>query len=110
MRSNALYVIMAFLGSILLLGCNQNVTKIGGQTPTTQKPSTDTAYADGAPRITIKELQEKIKNRDVFVVDVRNQASYDAGHIPGSKLIPSGEILNHLNELPKDKLIVTYCS
>jgi len=35
---------------------------------------------------------------------------YDLGHIPGAKLIPAGEILNHLNELPKDKLIVTYCS
>ena len=56
------------------------------------------------------DLREKIKKDEVFILDVRNQASFDAGHIPGSKLIPSGEILNHLDELPKDKLIVTYCS
>ena len=32
------------------------------------------------------------------------------GHIPGSRLIPAGEISNHVNELPRDKTIVTYCS
>ena len=51
-----------------------------------------------------------MKEGKVFVVDVRSQDAYDAGHIPGRELIPSGEILNHLKELPSDKLIVTYCS
>ena len=51
-----------------------------------------------------------MKKGEVFIVDVRNEASYNAGHIPGAKLIPSGEILNHINELPKNKLIVTYCA
>jgi rhodanese-related sulfurtransferase len=32
------------------------------------------------------------------------------GHIPGAHLIPAGDILNHLNELPRNKTIVTYCS
>jgi len=35
---------------------------------------------------------------------------YDTGHIPGSKLIPSPEITNRVGELPRDKMIVTYCS
>jgi len=51
-----------------------------------------------------------MKNNEAVVIDVRNQAAYDLGHIPGSKLIPSGEILNHISELPRDKMIVTYCS
>ena len=71
---------------------------------------TATPYPDGARRVTIDELEAMMKDGHAFVVDVRNQESFDAGHIPGSKLIPSGEILNHLKELPKDKLIVTYCS
>ena len=69
-----------------------------------------TTYADGARRITIQELDALIKNNEAVVIDVRNQAAYDLGHIPGSKLIPSGEILNHISELPRDKMIVTYCS
>ena len=75
-----------------------------------QAPGSDTVYADGARRVTADELVAMMKNNEAVVIDVRNQASYDLGHIPGSKLIPAGEILNHLNELPRDKMIVTYCS
>ena len=111
MRSNSFHLILLLLASGVLLGCGVNkVQKIAGQTPTQKQGSADTAFADGAARITIPDLQEKIKKHEVFIVDVRNQASYDAGHIPGSIMIPSGEILNHLDQLPKDKLIVTYCS
>ena len=51
-----------------------------------------------------------MKDGKAVVIDVRNQAAYDMGHIPGSRLIPAGEILNHVNDLPRDKMIVTYCS
>ena len=55
-------------------------------------------------------MEAMVKNGQAIIVDVRNQVAYDMGHIPGAKLIPEGEILNHLNELPRDKTIVTYCS
>jgi rhodanese-related sulfurtransferase len=51
-----------------------------------------------------------LAKKEAVVIDVRNEASYEAGHIRGAKLIPHDEILNRLNELPKGKLIVTYCS
>jgi 3-mercaptopyruvate sulfurtransferase SseA len=116
MRSSSFQLILVVLGCAVVFGCSTNkVNKVGAQTPSartasTQQPTGDTAYADGAARISIADLQEKIKKHEVFIIDVRNQTSYDAGHIPGSIMIPSGEILNHLAELPKDKLIVTYCS
>ena len=113
MRSHSLYTMLITLAAIALIGCTaagNKVTKLA-QSPTSgQKTTPEPVVSDGAPRITIADLREKIKKDEVFIVDVRNQASFDAGHIPGSKLIPSGEILNHLDELPKDKLIVTYCS
>jgi len=111
MRSNLFCLISLLLGSVLLLACSaNNVHRIGGQTNSSQKPGANTTFADGAARITIADLNEKIKNGAVFVVDVRSQGQFDAGHIPGSKLIPEAEILDHVAELPKDKLIVTYCS
>jgi rhodanese-related sulfurtransferase len=76
--------------------------------PITQGP--DTVYADGARRVTIDELEAMLKDGKAVVIDVRNQAAYDLGHIPGSRLIPANEILNHVNDLPRDKMIITYCS
>jgi hypothetical protein len=110
MRFYSLTISFAILGAIVIAGCSaagNKVTKI--QQPATSN-NAPTTYADGARRITIVELQDLIKKHEVFIVDVRNQASFDAGHLPGAKLIPSAEILNHVDELPKDKLIVTYCS
>jgi rhodanese-related sulfurtransferase len=65
---------------------------------------------DGVRRITPGEAQDLLTKGQAVVIDVRNQASYDAGHIRGAKLIPSNEFLNHIDELPRDKTIVTYCS
>ena len=67
-------------------------------------------YPDGARRVTIEEMESLLKEGKAVVIDVRTQDSFDAGHIPGAKLIPAADIVNHLNELPKDKLIITYCS
>jgi hypothetical protein len=106
------------LSSILLLfaalavaGCNSSDSKqklaSRNQPPGGQ---IDTTYADGIQRITIQELEQLRSSNKVFIVDVRNQAAFDQGHIPGSKLIPVGEVLTRINEFPRDKQIVTYCS
>lgn len=65
---------------------------------------------DGAPRITDADLQAEMEKNSVVVIDVRNQASFDAGHIKGARLIPAAEIGARVKELPRDKKIVTYCS
>ncbi len=66
--------------------------------------------SDGIRRVTVQELQDLLAKGQAVVIDVRNQAAYDQGHIKGAKLIPMTEIQNHLSELPKNKTIVTYCS
>jgi 3-mercaptopyruvate sulfurtransferase SseA len=94
---------LALVSAAIFISCNkanQHKTQLGPET----------TYADGARRITIDELDALMKNNEVVVLDVRNQTMYDQGHIPGSRLIPAGEIQNHLSELPRDKMIVTYCS
>ena len=108
-------MIKTFSVMILLLSlaaCNsiENRVSTAAQKQNPRSGQVATTYADGIRRITIKEFEELIKKGEVFIVDVRNQASYDQGHIPGAKLIPSTEILNHIKDLPRDKTIVTYCS
>jgi len=105
MRHKFLLLLLVLVTSAILISCN--ATSKSQQKTQLEPPTT---YADGARRITIPELEALMKNNEAVVIDVRNQAAYDLGHIPGSKLIPAGEILNHISELPRDKMIVTYCS
>ena len=46
---------------------------------------------------------------DVVLLDVREQSEYDAGHIPGVKLIPLGQVPARLAEIPKDKTVILTC-
>ena len=90
--------------AVVLTACN-SAEKLA-RTPTPAAPPA----SDGVRRVTVAELKEMVANNEVLVIDVRNQASFDAGHIRGARLIPEAEVKNHSDEMPKDKLIVTYCS
>ena len=70
----------------------------------------ETAHADGVRRITVPELQQLLAKGQAIVVDVRNQPAFDQAHIRGAKLIPTTEVAARIGELPRDKIIVTYCS
>jgi len=105
MRHKFLFPVLVLVTTAIVISCNKGTSK---QQITQLNPPT--TYADGARRITIPELEALMKNNEVYVIDVRSQQQYDDGHLPGSRLIPAGEILNHVNELPRDKMIVTYCS
>ncbi len=45
---------------------------------------------------------------EVVFLDVRQPGEYEAGHLPGAKLLPLGDLDNRLGELDKDKHIVIY--
>ena len=64
---------------------------------------------DGLEAVTKDELRKRLRNKDVFVLDVRPPEEFDAGHIPGALSIPVGELKRRLRELPKNKEIVAYC-
>ena len=106
MRLKYIYCFVIFAAAAVFAACNA-VDHVATK-PAPQGP--ETVYADGARRVTIEEMEAMLKDGTAVVIDVRNQAAYDQGHIPGSRLIPAGEILNHISELPRDKTIVTYCS
>ena len=45
---------------------------------------------------------------DVMFLDVRQPKEYAAGHLPGAKLLPLGDLDSRLGELDMDKPIVIY--
>src|SRR5215469_603350 len=62
------------------------------------------------PTITATELKTKIDRKEKFVlVDVREPFEYDICNIPGSKLIPLGELPARLSELDSADDIVLHC-
>jgi rhodanese-related sulfurtransferase len=63
---------------------------------------------DQIETITRDELLERLRHDDVVVVDVRPQAEYTAGHLPGAVHVPPDQ-LHLLDDLPRDRDIVAYC-
>lgn len=62
------------------------------------------------PSITPVELRGKLDRNEKFVlVDVREPYEYDICNIPGSKLIPLGELPARLSELDSAEDIVLHC-
>ena len=78
--------------------------------------TTQTAKQTAAPqagetrRISIDETQKAVAAGTAIIVDVRDKATYDTNHIKGAKSIPLAQFDERVGELPKDKLIITYCA
>jgi len=63
----------------------------------------------GLEAISRQELVDRLALGDVVVLDVRPDAEYRAGHIPGARSVPAGELRRSLAALPKDTEVVAYC-
>jgi 3-mercaptopyruvate sulfurtransferase SseA len=61
-------------------------------------------------RVSIEETQQAIEAGTAVVVDVRDENSYKTSHIKSAKSIPLQQFNDRIGELPKDKLIITYCA
>jgi sulfur-carrier protein adenylyltransferase/sulfurtransferase len=60
--------------------------------------------------IDVSALKEKLDRRDDFLlIDVREPWEYQVARIPGSRLIPLGDLPKRLNELDRDADIVAHC-
>jgi rhodanese-related sulfurtransferase len=62
--------------------------------------------------VTAEELDARIRAETApFILDVRSDAEYEAGHIPGAAHIPFQQVGRRASEIPvtKDSEIVVYC-
>ena len=60
------------------------------------------------PEISVDELAGQIANSAV-VIDVREQAEWDEGRVVGSRLMPLGEVVARLDEIPTDGPVYVIC-
>ena len=61
------------------------------------------------PEITVAEFLRETAGTRVQVVDVREQEEWAAGRMPGSVLMPMGEVAARMRELDPDAPVVTVC-
>ncbi|HUP48970.1 MAG TPA: molybdopterin-synthase adenylyltransferase MoeB [Thermoanaerobaculia bacterium] len=60
--------------------------------------------------ISVEELKEKLdRKEDVLILDVREPQEYQINRIPGSILIPLGELPERVHELDSAREIVVHC-
>jgi rhodanese-related sulfurtransferase len=101
---------------LFLIGCALLLVACGGATsPSSTTSEAPVVVADGEalslPRdIDVQTVAEVQARDDVFVLDVREQWEYDAGHLSDVAHIPMGEVGNRLSEIPSDKTIIVYCA
>lgn len=89
----------------------QESTEISAEsgTETAAEAAPEAASLDLAADIDVQTVASILDHPDIFLLDVREQSEYDAGHIAGNTLIPTGSIADRLAEIPKDKEVVIYC-
>ena len=64
-------------------------------------------------KLTVAETKNMIGEKGqegMTLIDVREPAEYEAGHIPGARLIPLSHFLDKLDTLDVSRTAVTYCT
>ncbi len=57
-----------------------------------------------------KNFLTNTPSENFTLLDVRQPAEYQSGHIAGAKLIPLGDLGNRINEIDADKPTIVYCA
>lgn len=88
-----------------------NMPLTATQTPAPfAQPNAPQESTASVPRISVEDLREKVNAQAVTVIDVRDDAAFAAGHIPGALHIPFARVEGEMASLPKGKPVVTYCT
>ena len=64
-------------------------------------------------RIAVEEIKRRMdRGEQILFIDTRNEHDWGESDImvPGARRIHYGELEKHLDELPRDRLIITYCT
>ena len=114
MRLFIMLTLAVFLAAGAMMACNSNETLLaqGNSTPQTKGTPIPGAAtpADNARRITAEEVHKLWEKGDVVIIDTRAEVAYKQEHIKGSISMPTGTVLQRIDELPKNKMIVAYCT
>lgn len=62
-----------------------------------------------APEISIDELAAARAGGPIPLVDVRQPEEYEAGHVPGAKIVPLADVVARTGEIPTEGPVYVIC-
>ena len=75
--------------------------------------STNVQNAPEPLRITAEEVLKRMnRGEDLYFVDTRNPVAWSDADtkLPGAVRVPADAVEQHLADMPRDRMIVTYCT
>ena len=75
--------------------------------------STNPQSVSQPTRVTVDEVKERMDRGEQFAfVDTRNPKAWSAAEtvLPGAIRVPADEVSEHLNEIPRGRTVITYCT
>jgi molybdopterin/thiamine biosynthesis adenylyltransferase/rhodanese-related sulfurtransferase/molybdopterin converting factor small subunit len=76
-------------------------------------PTRPASASTGVPEITVHELKQRMEaglaEHNIILLDVREPYEWQIAHLDGARLIPKGEVANHLHTLSQADEILVYC-
>jgi rhodanese-related sulfurtransferase len=58
----------------------------------------------------VAELHSLYEKGEVLIIDTRSEIAFKESRIKGAILVPVGDVAAKADELPRNKMIVTYCT
>ncbi len=66
-----------------------------------------------ASRITVDDLRKRLdRGETIFFIDTRNPTAWaeSSTKLPGAIRVPADQVEQHLADIPRDRMVVTYCT
>lgn len=100
---------LLILAAVIWLTWNILPASTPAEQPGDQVSSIETPYPQ-VERISLQDAKSAYDAGTAIFVDVRDEGSYRAAHIPGASNIPFNQLQDRLDELDPDQWIITYCT
>lgn len=87
--------------------------QLGNQLETGANPAPENLTFErklGPNDITIADFDKALNNKDVVILDVRNDAERTTGSFKNALHVPSDQIGARYQEIPKDKQVIVHCA
>jgi hypothetical protein len=89
------------------------VKEVSRDATTPSRVAREPGRAKGPARITKEDLKRRMDAHEpIAVLDTRSEGAWSKSdlQIPGAIRVPPDDVARHLSEIPRDRIVVPYCT